>query len=63
MESSLLVRLEEAVERLLQKNRHLEAECAELRDEKEVWQLERQQLLGDVEKILKRLDDLQLEEF
>ena len=62
MESPLLKRLEGAVERVLDKNRQLQAECSALRDEKLVWQKERQQLLADVEKILKRLDDLQLEE-
>lgn len=62
MESPLLKRLEGAVERVLDKNRQLQAECSALRDEKLVWQQERQQLLADVEKILKRLDDLQLEE-
>lgn len=62
MESPLLKRLEGAVERVLDKNRQLQAECSALRDEQLVWQQERQQLLADVEKILKRLDDLQLEE-
>ncbi len=62
MESPLLARLEDAIERLLEKNRQLSAECSALRQEKTAWQRERQQLLGDVETILKRLDDLQLEE-
>lgn len=62
MESPLLTRLEEAVARVLDKNRQLQAECSALREEKLAWQQERQKLLADVEKILKRLDDLQLEE-
>jgi FtsZ-binding cell division protein ZapB len=62
MESPLLARLEDAIERLLEKNRQLSTECSALRQEKTAWQRERQQLLGDVETILKRLDDLQLEE-
>lgn len=62
MESPLLTRLQGAIERLLDKNRQLDAECLALRHEKSTWEQERQQLLGDVEKILKRLDDLHLEE-
>ena len=62
MESPLLTRLEAAIERLLEKNLQLNAECSSLRQEKTAWQQERQMLLGDVETILKRLDDLQLEE-
>jgi FtsZ-binding cell division protein ZapB len=62
MENLQLTRLEGALERLLDKHRRLAAECSQLRHEKTTWQLERQQLLGDVEKILRRLDDLQLEE-
>lgn len=62
MESPLLTRLESAIECLLVKNRQLAAECSALKMEKQTWQQERQQLLGDVEKVLTRLDDLQLEE-
>ncbi|HEY5672966.1 MAG TPA: hypothetical protein VIR78_04635 [Malonomonas sp.] len=62
MDNPQLTRLEEAVGRLLDKHRQLSAECTALRREKTAWQQERQQLLGDIDKILKRLDDLQQEE-
>ena len=61
MDTSQLTRLEGAIERLLDKNRQLAAECSELRHEKLIWQQERQQLLGDIDTILRRLDDLQQE--
>lgn len=62
MDNPQLIRLAAAIERLLDKNRQLDGECAELRQEKLLWQQERQQLLGDIDKILNRLDKLQLEE-
>jgi len=62
MDYSQFKRLEGAIERLLDKNRQLRVECSELRNEKLSWQQERQQLLGDIDKILSRLDDLQPEE-
>lgn len=62
MENPLLTRLESAIAQLVERNSRLAAECSELREEKLIWQQERQQLLGEVEKILTRLDDLHLEE-
>ncbi len=62
MDDLLLNRLETAVESLLEKNRQLKLECASLKQEKTVLQQERGRLLGEVERILERIDCLQLED-
>lgn len=62
MDNPQLTRLQGAIERLLSKHRQLTVECSALRQEKLVWQQERQQLLGDIDRILSRLDELPLED-
>lgn len=62
MDDLLLKRLETAVEKLLERNSQLEVDCAALMQEKAVWQQEREQVLGEVERILARIDPQQLED-
>jgi len=61
MENVLLDRLEAAVARLLEKNRQLEGECRTLRREQLDWQQERKELLTEIERILERLEQVELE--
>ncbi len=58
----LLEQLEFATEALLQKNRQLQSENAELRSGQAVWQEERAYLLAEIDRIIKRLDTVKLEE-
>jgi len=58
----ILNRLEGAIEALLEQNRHLKSENDFLQTEKLKWQREKAHLLGEVDRILRRLDDVQLEE-
>ncbi len=62
MDDLLLTRLEMAVERLLEKNRQLEAECAALQQERTAWHQQRGRLLDEVEQMLARLEQLPLED-
>lgn len=56
MEGQLLDRLEEAAEKLLEKNRALRENCRRLEAEKNAWSQERQELLKKVDDMLARLD-------
>lgn len=58
----ILTRLDVATEALLEQNRQLIAENSALKAEKQTWQDDRTHLLNEIERILKRLDDIQLEE-
>lgn len=62
MSDALLHRLEKAVEKVIGLNRQLTQECRLLKEEKVVWQQEKQDLLGEVERILARFDGLELED-
>lgn len=56
MDALLLKRLEQAAERLLEKNLALAETCRRLEAEKAEWSEERKALLAKVEGILTRLD-------
>jgi len=58
----ILDRLDAATAVLLEQNRRLKAENSALRAEKQVWLDDRTHLLSEIEQILKRLDDVQLED-
>ncbi len=58
----ILDRLDAATAVLLEQNRRLKAENSALRAEKQVWLDDRTHLLSEIERILKRLDDVQLED-
>ncbi len=58
----VLDRLESAVEALLEKNRHLRAEVDTLRSAKEEWQGEREYLIGEIDRILERLETISEED-
>jgi uncharacterized protein (TIGR02449 family) len=58
----ILDRLDAATEALLEQNRRLKAENIALQAEKHAWHNDRSHLLSEIERILKRLDDVQLEE-
>lgn len=62
MSDALLDRLAAAVEKVLERNRRLTKECRLLTEEKAAWQREKSELLADVERILSRLDGLELED-
>ena len=57
----LLDRLEHATDSLLQQNRQLKSVNCELVAAQQRWQEERTHILAEVERILKRLDDVKLE--
>ena len=58
----ILDRLEAATGALLAENRQLRSENKQLQEESQAWLEDRAHLLGEIERILKRLDDIQLEE-
>lgn len=58
----ILARLDAVTLELLEQLRQVKAENKALREEKRVWHEDRAYLLGEIERILKRLDDVQLEE-
>lgn len=58
----ILARLDVATEMLVEQNRQLKAENNALKAERQAWQDDRDHLLCEIERILKRLDDIQLEE-
>ena len=58
----ILDRLEGAIETLLAQNRHLKSENDFLQTEKMEWQKDRSHLLEEIDRILKRLENIQLEE-
>ncbi len=58
----ILTRLDVATEALLEQNHQLVTENSALKAEKQTWQDDRTHLLNEIERILKRLDDIQLEE-
>jgi len=58
----ILDRLEGAIETLLEQNRYLRSENSTLKQEKRQWQEDRNHLLGEIDRILERLDVVQLEE-
>lgn len=62
MSDALLNRLETAIEKVLERNRQLTRECRQLEEENAAWQQEKTELLEEIEKILQRLDGLELEE-
>lgn len=62
MSDALLHRLEDAVEKVIERNRQLTRECQQLKEEQSAWQQERSELLGEIEQVLARLDDLDLED-
>ena len=58
----MLDRLEGAIEALLEQNRQLKAKNDFLQTEKITWQKERNYLVGEIDRILERIDIVQLEE-
>ena len=58
----ILDRLENAIEILLEDNRRLRSNNDSLQDEKINWQKDRDHLLEEIDRILKRLDCVSLEE-
>ncbi|MCF6266006.1 MAG: hypothetical protein L3J57_05605 [Desulfuromusa sp.] len=58
----ILDRLESAIEILLEQNSRLKVNNDTLQIEKMKWQEERSYLLEEIDRILKRLDNVQLEE-
>ena len=59
---AILDRLECAVEVLLEQNRDLKSKNASLQTEKIQWQEERNHLVSEIDRILERLENVQLEE-
>ncbi len=59
---AILDRLEGAIETLLEQNRDLKSKNVSLQTEKLQWQEERHHLVGEIDRILERLDSVQLEE-
>lgn len=57
MDGLLMSRLEQAADRLLEKNQSLAETCRCLEAEKSEWSEERRVLLAKIEDILIRLDD------
>lgn len=62
MSNNLVVRLEKAVDKVLEQNRLLSQKCEQLEAEKRAWQEEKESLLADVEHALKRFENLDLED-
>ena len=58
----ILDRLESAIEILLEQNRQLKSKNDSLQTEKMTWQKERDHLVGEIDRILERIDNVQLEE-
>ncbi|MCD6580611.1 MAG: hypothetical protein J7K90_02315 [Desulfuromusa sp.] len=58
----ILDRLEGAIETLLEQNRQLKSNNDFLQSEKLQWQKDRSHLLEEIDRILKRLENVQLEE-
>lgn len=58
----ILDRLEGAIEILLEQNRQLKSKNDFLQSEKMQWQKDRNHLLKEIDRILKRLENVQLEE-
>ncbi|NOQ41440.1 MAG: hypothetical protein GQ563_02925 [Desulfuromusa sp.] len=58
----ILDRLEGAIETLLEQNRQLKSKNDFLQSEKLQWQKDRSHLLEEIDRILKRLENVQLEE-
>ena len=58
----LLDRLQQATDSLLQQNHQLRVTNMELVTAQQQWQEERTHVLAEIERILKRLDDVKLEE-
>ncbi len=58
----ILERLESSIDALLEQNRHLKTENASLQREKQQWQEDRNYLLGEIDRILERIELVQLEE-
>ena len=58
----ILDRLEGAIETLLEQNRQLKSKNDLLQVEEAKWQKDRSHLLEEIDRILKRLDSVQLEE-
>ena len=58
----ILDRLENAIETLLEQNRQLKADNDSLQIEKKRWKKDRDHLLEEIDRILKRLDSVTLEE-
>ena len=58
----ILDRLEGAIETLLEQNHQLKAKNDFLQTEKITWQKERNYLVGEIDRILGRIDIVQLEE-
>jgi len=58
----ILNRLDVATQELIEQLRQLKAENKTLRDEKQEWQKDRSHLLGEIDRILNRLDAVKLEE-
>ena len=62
MHQELLNRLEAAAAKLLERNRQLESECRVLKQGQLDWEQERAQLLAEIDKILGRLENVELED-
>lgn len=62
MDASRLTELENAVERLLQRNQQLQEHCRHLLDEQEVWCHQKRDLLGEVNGLLSQLQGLKGEQ-
>lgn len=58
----ILDRFEVAIEKLLEQNHNLKCKNSLLQNEKIQWQKERDHLFEEINRILKRLDNVQLEE-
>jgi len=58
----ILTRLDVATTELVEQLRQVKAENKMLQAEKQKWLEDRNHLLCEIERILKRLDDIQLEE-
>ncbi len=58
----ILDRLEGAIETLLEQNRQLKSKNDYLQVAEAKWQKDRSHLLEEIDRILKRLEDVQLEE-
>ncbi len=58
----ILDRLEGAIEILLKQNHQLKSENVSLKTEKVQWQQDRDYLIGEIDRILERLENVQLEE-